>query len=231
MSCIGSIASYDNLEKVGEGTYGYVFKARDKRDGAIVALKRLILHKPTSGFPLCAIREIKFLKSLKHKNIVNLRDIASSKGAEHLGMVIMQKFEHMIYNLFVLSPLAIFCVIHFHPLLSIALLTSSTFTTTKDVVVEKKAGEAENDPLGCGSLYLVFDYVEHDLAGLIDVKYEFPAKAIKYIAKQLFEALLFLHDKRIIHRVYYIDIIFCSYTQRGVHLHLVSTDFFSLFLL
>ena len=85
MSCIGSIACYDNLEKVGEGTYGYVFKARDKRDGVVVALKRLIAHKPTSGFPLYAIREIKFLKSLKHKNIVNLRDIASSKGVEHLG--------------------------------------------------------------------------------------------------------------------------------------------------
>ena len=41
MSCIGSIACYDNLEKVGEGTYGYVFKARDKRDGSVVALKRL----------------------------------------------------------------------------------------------------------------------------------------------------------------------------------------------
>lgn len=67
--------------------------------------------------------------------------------------------------------------------------------------VETKAGETETDPLGCGSLYLVFDYVEHDLAGLIDIKYKFPAKAMKYIAKQLFEALLFMHDRRIIHRV------------------------------
>ena len=89
MSCIGSIACYDNLEKVGEGTYGYVFKARDKRNGSVVALKRLISHKPRSGFPLCAIREIKFLKSLKHKNIVNLKDIASSKGVEHLGMKVV----------------------------------------------------------------------------------------------------------------------------------------------
>ena len=67
--------------------------------------------------------------------------------------------------------------------------------------METKSGEPETDPLGCGSLYLVFDYVEHDLAGLIDIKYKFPAKAVKYIAKQLFEVLHFLHDRRIIHRV------------------------------
>ena len=85
-SGVGSIASYEKLEKVGEGTYGYVYKAKDRSTSEIVALKKLISHKPTSGFPLCAIREIKFLKSLQHKNIIRLKDVASSKGAEHLGI-------------------------------------------------------------------------------------------------------------------------------------------------
>ena len=88
-SGIGSIASYDNLEQVGEGTYGYVYRARDKRNGDAVALKRLIFHKENSGFPLCAVREIKFLKSLQHKNIVKLRDMATSKGCENLDTVIV----------------------------------------------------------------------------------------------------------------------------------------------
>ena len=48
-SGIGSIASYDNLEQVGEGTYGYVYRARDKKTGDTVALKRLIIHKENSG--------------------------------------------------------------------------------------------------------------------------------------------------------------------------------------
>ena len=89
MSCgIGSLASYDNLEQVGEGTYGYVYRARDKRTGETVALKRLIIHKENSGFSLCAVREIKFLKSLQHNNIVKLKDIATSKGCENLDTVI-----------------------------------------------------------------------------------------------------------------------------------------------
>ena len=88
-SGIGSLASYDHLEQVGEGTYGYVYRATDRRSGDVVALKRLIIHKENSGFPLCAVREIKFLKSLQHKNIVKLRDIATSKGCENLDTVIV----------------------------------------------------------------------------------------------------------------------------------------------
>ena len=88
-SGIGSLASYENLEQVGEGTYGYVYRARDKRDGTTVALKRLIIHKENLGFPLCAVREIKFLKSLKHPNIVLLRDVATSKGCENLDTAIV----------------------------------------------------------------------------------------------------------------------------------------------
>ena len=88
-SGIGSIAAYDNFEQVGEGTYGYVYRARDKKSGNIVALKRLIIHKENSGFSLCAVREIKFLKSLVHDNIVELLDIASSKGCENLDTVIV----------------------------------------------------------------------------------------------------------------------------------------------
>lgn len=37
---IGSIAAFDIHEQVGEGTYGYVYKARDKRTNEMVALKR-----------------------------------------------------------------------------------------------------------------------------------------------------------------------------------------------
>ena len=66
-SGVGSISNYTKFEQVGEGTYGYVFRAVDRRTNATVALKRMIIHKEHLGFPLCAVREIKFLRSLHHK--------------------------------------------------------------------------------------------------------------------------------------------------------------------
>ena len=53
----------------------------------------------------------------------------------------------------------------------------------------------------CGNLYLVFEYLEHDLGGMVDAKYKFNTREIKCIVKQLFEVLDFLQkEKRILHR-------------------------------
>ena len=76
----GTLSDYSAVEMVGEGTYGSVYKARCKKTNSQVALKKLILHKEASGFPLFAVREIRFLRCLKHKNIVELKDIVTSKG-------------------------------------------------------------------------------------------------------------------------------------------------------
>lgn len=64
------IDKYKKLEKLGEGTYGVVYKAQDKATGEIVALKKIRLEKEDDGVPSTAIREISLLKSLKHPNIV-----------------------------------------------------------------------------------------------------------------------------------------------------------------
>lgn len=65
---------YEKLEKVGEGTYGVVYKAQDA-SGEIYALKTIRLEAEDEGIPSSAIREISLLKELHHPNIVRLCDV------------------------------------------------------------------------------------------------------------------------------------------------------------
>ncbi|PFH37455.1 putative cell-cycle-associated protein kinase CDK [Besnoitia besnoiti] len=65
---------YQKLEKIGEGTYGVVYKAQD-HTGEISALKKIRLEAEDEGIPSTAIREISLLKELHHPNIVRLRDV------------------------------------------------------------------------------------------------------------------------------------------------------------
>ena len=57
------------------GTYGTVYKAKDRETGEIVALKIVRLDEDDEGVPSAALREICLLKELKHKNIVRLIDV------------------------------------------------------------------------------------------------------------------------------------------------------------
>mmetsp|Transcript_17079 Transcript_17079/g.28523 ORF Transcript_17079/g.28523 Transcript_17079/m.28523 type:complete len:302 (+) Transcript_17079:165-1070(+) len=66
---------YQKLEKIGEGTYGIVYKAKDRVSGQIIALKRIRLEAEDEGIPSTAIREISLLKELRHPNIVRLFDV------------------------------------------------------------------------------------------------------------------------------------------------------------
>ncbi|KAI9037384.1 putative CDK9 [Aspergillus affinis] len=77
-----NIRDFEFLGKLGEGTFGEVYKARSKRDGSTVALKKILMHNEKDGFPITALREIKLLKMLAHNNILQLREMAveRSKG-------------------------------------------------------------------------------------------------------------------------------------------------------
>jgi serine/threonine protein kinase len=68
-------ASYDRVGKLGEGTYGIVYKARDKKNQELVALKRMVPVSDAEGIPGTTMREIAFLRELKHPNIVDLKDV------------------------------------------------------------------------------------------------------------------------------------------------------------
>ena len=69
------VDKYQKIEKIGEGTYGVVYKAKDTKNSEIFALKKIRLQAEEEGIPSTAIREISLLKELQHKNIVRLLDV------------------------------------------------------------------------------------------------------------------------------------------------------------
>lgn len=122
---------FEHILQVGEGTYGKVYKAKNTDTGRIIALKRLRLDTEREGMPITAIREIKLLQSLRHKNIVSLYEMVVS--GRHT--------------------------------------------------------------------YMAFEYLEHDLAGLLlNPGLTMTPANIKSVFRQLTEALAYLHHKNILHR-------------------------------
>mmetsp|Transcript_34913 Transcript_34913/g.70605 ORF Transcript_34913/g.70605 Transcript_34913/m.70605 type:complete len:102 (-) Transcript_34913:738-1043(-) len=66
-----------------------VFMGADRDTGEVVALKRINTEQEENGFPITAIREVKILKALNHRNIVNLKEIVTSKGAVSICVVLL----------------------------------------------------------------------------------------------------------------------------------------------
>ena len=70
-----SVYCYERLNSIEEGSYGVVFRAKDKQTGDIVALKKLKLDEEKQGFPITALREINALMTCKHENVVGIREV------------------------------------------------------------------------------------------------------------------------------------------------------------
>lgn len=47
------VEAFEKLNRIGEGTYGTVYRARDRSSGHIVALKRVLLHNEASEGVFC----------------------------------------------------------------------------------------------------------------------------------------------------------------------------------
>ncbi|XP_055544073.1 cyclin-dependent kinase 1 [Wyeomyia smithii] len=76
--------NFQKIEKIGEGTYGVVYKGRNKVTGEIVAMKKIRLESEDEGIPSTAIREISLLKELQHPNIVSLQDVLMEENRLYL---------------------------------------------------------------------------------------------------------------------------------------------------
>ncbi|XP_027691610.1 cyclin-dependent kinase 13 [Vombatus ursinus] len=135
------VDKFDIIGIIGEGTYGQVYKARDKDTGEMVALKKVRLDNEKEGFPITAIREIKILRQLTHQSIINMKEIVTDK---------------------------------------------------EDALDFKKDK---------GAFYLVFEYMDHDLMGLLESGLvHFNENHIKSFMRQLMEGLDYCHKKNFLHR-------------------------------
>ena len=56
---------YTILGRIGEGAHGIVMKARHRKSGSVVALKKVLLKRLEDGLPETALREIKALQVRK----------------------------------------------------------------------------------------------------------------------------------------------------------------------
>ncbi|KAL7514158.1 hypothetical protein ACHAXN_013260 [Cyclotella atomus] len=93
------VTVFQRRQQVGEGTYGSVFVGADKKTGEVVALKRINTEEEENGFPLTAIREIKILKALNHPNVVQLKEIVTSKDSGDIPKNVFMVFEYLEYDL------------------------------------------------------------------------------------------------------------------------------------
>ncbi|KAM6966331.1 uncharacterized protein cdk12 [Tautogolabrus adspersus] len=135
------VDKFDIIGIIGEGTYGQVYKAKDKDTGELVALKKVRLDNEKEGFPITAIREIKILRQLKHRSVVNMKEIVTDK---------------------------------------------------QDALDFKKDK---------GAFYLVFEYMDHDLMGLLESGLvQFSQEHIRSFMRQLMEGLDYCHKNNFLHR-------------------------------
>ncbi|KAL1347316.1 hypothetical protein HN51_020784 [Arachis hypogaea] len=125
--------AFEKLEKIGQGTYSSVFRARELETGKIVALKKVRFDNFEPESVRFMAREITILRRLHHPNIIKLQGLITSR-------------------------------------------------------------------LSC-SIYLVFEYMEHDITGLLSSpQVKFTEPQIKCYMKQLLSGLQHCHSRGVMHR-------------------------------
>ncbi|RLO09833.1 hypothetical protein DYB28_002114 [Aphanomyces astaci] len=84
---------YEILDRLGDGAYGEVLKARNLKTNEVVAIKKLKMLFPTWEECL-QLRELKSLKVLRHDNIIQLKEVIRDKAELYFV------FEYMDTSLF-----------------------------------------------------------------------------------------------------------------------------------
>jgi cyclin-dependent kinase 10 len=78
---------FEKLNRIGEGTYGIVCRARDTQTDEITSLKKVRMDKEKDGIPISSLREITLLLRLCHPNIVELKEVVVGNHLESIFLV------------------------------------------------------------------------------------------------------------------------------------------------
>ncbi|CAF3829613.1 unnamed protein product [Rotaria sp. Silwood1] len=92
------VDEYLCLNRIEEGAYGVVFRAKDKKTGEIVALKRLKMEKEKEGFPITSLREICCILKSQHQNVCTVREIVVGDDMNRI-YIVMDYVEHDLKSL------------------------------------------------------------------------------------------------------------------------------------
>ncbi|KAL9407872.1 hypothetical protein AB3S75_046422 [Citrus x aurantiifolia] len=87
--------TFEKLDKIGQGTYSNVYKARDTLTGQIVALKKVRFDNLEPESVRFMAREILILRRLDHPNVVKLEGLVTSRMSCSLYLV----FKYMEHDL------------------------------------------------------------------------------------------------------------------------------------
>ena len=109
-----NVERYQKIEKIGEGTYGVVYRAKDQLTNEIIALKKIRLEHEDEGVPSTAIREISLLKECQHENIVKIKDIVHEENKLYIIFEFLDQDlkKHLEVNGAPLSPAACKSFLH-----------------------------------------------------------------------------------------------------------------------
>lgn len=154
-------------------------------------------------FPITALREIKILQLLKHENVVNLIEICRTKGWCHQPPVYIFALTinfclHVVCAVLFLGHLfALPCINgKICPMIGAGSVCCVKWSSFFPLIVLK----ATQFNRYKGSIYLVFDFCEHDLAGLLsNANVKFTLAEIKKVMQMLLNGLYYIHRNKVRH--------------------------------
>ena len=183
---------YTIVKQIGEGTYGQVYLAKETQTQAMVALKKIRMDTEKEGFPITAMREMRLLTRLQHQNVLSLKEVVRSRrevtastphnllaGGEtlKLSLYLLCMVQLTVGMIQVIRWITCLCTCPFQSAELDRILACTVWAPVVMLNTHLHAAKKSNQERG--SIYMVFEYMDHDLTGLMERRnYKFQASHV-----------------------------------------------------